>query len=336
MAEINDSFKIKDIYSCSNNLHTVGETGVGKSSLTNNVFGVDLCRTSNVTSETKAATEFSLKVELPRLKISDMQVSIVDTPGMCDTEGIGQDARKVRAIQKYVDSSVGQDNYPNMILLLIKATDNRFVGKNSKLSKTIRSLEALNTIDRNCPNLIVVITHIMSIAKKLWDKQKQEIKKCVKNVCFIDPPVAFVENEAREYDLEIEETTGYSKPPNGDVQPLNVIEAILKQFDDNQDRLARTALNEVCSKGDLGCNAEETLKVLATDMSTPMTNEEQRIKKMLEEQCDVNEIERKMQEYAEKDKLDKVFLFSQLLSFSAITDRLVCIGPPFLKQFRVR
>ena len=290
---------------------------MGKSSLTNHVFGLKLCRTSNVTSETKAATEFSLKVDLPRLKLSDMQVSIVDTPGMCDTEGLGQDARNVRAIQKYVENSLGLGKYPNMILLLIKASDNRFVGKNSKLSKTIRSLGTLNIIDRTNPNLVIVITHIMGLGKKKWENKKQEIKKCVKDVCSIDAPVVFVENEPEDHDLEINERTGCSKLPNGDVQPHNVSEAILKQLDKNEDHLGHIALKEVYAKGDRAQNAKQTMQVVATDSQTPLSYEEQYIKKLLEDICDDSEIEAKLQECVEKDEIDKV-LFDLLFQYSAL------------------
>ena len=296
-------------------IHITGESGVGKSSLTNHVFGLKLCRTSKTESETKAATEFTLNVELPRHKISDMQVSIVDTPGMCDTEGVGQDARNVRAIQKYVEGSLGVGKYPNMILLLIKGSDNRFVGKNSKLSKTIRSIGTLNIIDRKFPNLVIVITHIMGLGKKKWEDKRKEIKKCVKDVCSIDAPVVFVENEPEDYDLEINERTGCSQLPNGDVQPHNVSEAILKQLDKNEDNLGHIALKEVYAGGDKTQDAKQTMQVVATDKNTPLSFEEGYIKQLLGDVCDDSEIEAKLQECVETDQIDKVISSTRFIPF---------------------
>ncbi|XP_063728674.1 uncharacterized protein LOC134856259, partial [Symsagittifera roscoffensis] len=145
----------------------------------------------------------------------------------------------------------------------------------------------------------------MGLGKKKWEDKRKEIKKCVKDVCSIDAPVVFVENEPEDYDLEINERTGCSQLPNGDVQPHNVSEAILKQLDKNEDNLGHIALKEVYAGGDKTQDAKQTMQVVATDKNTPLSFEEGYIKQLLGDVCDDSEIEAKLQECVETDQIDK-------------------------------
>ena len=263
-----------------------------------------LCKTSTKTSETKSATEFSVEVDVDKYQISGLQMSIVDTPGMCDTEGLEQDARNVRAIQKYAVKALGAGIYPNMILLLIKGSDNRFVGKNSKLSKIIRSLGTLKVIDEKHPNLLVVITHVMGLSPKKWESRRLEIQDCVREVCSIEVPVVFVENDFEGFDLPKDERTTCSQLPNGDVQPHNVCEAMFNQMDKVGDSLGHIALKEVYARGDLGLSAKETMNVDSSNSELLLTIEERYIRKLLEDVGEDSEVEQHLTKH--QNKFDKV------------------------------
>ncbi len=59
----------------------LGETGVGKSSTINHLFGANVSRTSATRSETRNTTEYVLKEDDVELGVKDLSLGVIDTPG---------------------------------------------------------------------------------------------------------------------------------------------------------------------------------------------------------------------------------------------------------------
>ncbi len=59
----------------------LGETGVGKSSTINHLFGANVARTSATRSETRNTTEYVLKEDDVELGVKDLSLGVIDTPG---------------------------------------------------------------------------------------------------------------------------------------------------------------------------------------------------------------------------------------------------------------
>jgi len=128
----------------------LGETGVGKSSTINHLFGASVARTSASKSETRKTTEFLLKEDDVELGVKDLSLGVVDTPGFNDTEGMEQDAANLACIYDMLSnhpplqSLSGNDEaklFPNVILLLVKATEKRFEGANSNFTKSLMAIK---------------------------------------------------------------------------------------------------------------------------------------------------------------------------------------------------
>ena len=76
--------------------------------------------------------------------LSSSTNGLIDTPGFNDTEGLEQDACNLACIHDMLrnhaplQSLSGREEaklFPNVILLLAKATEKRFEGENSNLTK---------------------------------------------------------------------------------------------------------------------------------------------------------------------------------------------------------
>ena len=90
--------------------------------------------------------------------------------------------------------------FPNIVLIVVKGTDNRMVGIDSKMSRMLRVLLKLKIIDRERPNAVIVVTHAMSIGPPAKYSQnirdlEQSCKLLVKMHFSYDVPVVFIENE---------------------------------------------------------------------------------------------------------------------------------------------
>ena len=149
----------------------VGSSGVGKSSTINHLFDlkenqtVCFAKTSDDSSETRTTTEFLLEVNSPRLfETSGLKLGLVDTPGFNDTDGSKQDACNFYSIKKFYEKHM-HGCRPNLVFVLIQATDTRIQGKNSNLAKSLRCLKALKLIDTKKPNVVAILTWSTSLGE---------------------------------------------------------------------------------------------------------------------------------------------------------------------------
>ena len=72
--------------------------------------------------------------------------------------------------------------YPNVILLLMEATNARYQGDSSRFAQSLRAIKKMGIIDQKLNNLIVVLTKALSVPRgKKWreklDKKSRDIQE---------------------------------------------------------------------------------------------------------------------------------------------------------------
>ncbi len=73
-----------------------------------------------------------------------------------------------------------------MILLLVKATEKRFEGENSNLTKSLMAIKEMDIVDTTKNNVLVVLTNVMSFGNprnpKKWHSQLKTKSKKIQNL----------------------------------------------------------------------------------------------------------------------------------------------------------
>lgn len=243
----------------------LGSSGVGKSSTINHLLDTGeeqgVAMTSTSESATKATSEYVLTVDEPDFEVSDLKMSIIDTPGFNDTFGINQDACNFVSIKRFFETHPGlpeQLTYPNLVFLVVNATDQRINGPSSNLSKGLRGIKLLELVDTNNPNLVVVVTFCCSVPYKNvvnWKKKMQEKKNLISTVVFkllgVQAPVVFLENDADEHELK--KDGDFTILPNDERQPKNLYNACVKLLKRNEDRFGLLVLNAFFTRTKKDC-----------------------------------------------------------------------------------
>ena len=243
----------------------VGGSGVGKSSTINHLLdtgeGLPVAKTSATESETKSTSEYVLTVDEPSYEVCDLKMSVIDTPGFNDTGGINQDACNFLSIKRFFETHPSlskQWTYPNLIFLVVSAMDQRIKGPDSNLSKNLRSIKLLQVVDKNCPNLVIIVTFCCSVAYKDVDKWKRKMrdkKNVISTVVFevlgVQAPVVFLENGA--YDHDLEKKGDFTILPDGERQPKNLYNACQKLLERSEDRFGCLVLNAVFTRTKKDC-----------------------------------------------------------------------------------
>jgi GTP-binding protein EngB required for normal cell division len=231
----------------------LGQSGHGKSSTVNHLLGVTMATTSDNKSETRATTEFKLVGEEPSLAVSDLNLSLVDTPGFGDTAGLKQEACNLTSIENFLNIiSLGNRVYPNMILIVFSATENRFDDKNSAFCKALREVGTLNIVDKERPNVILVITHICLLspktAKEKIKRISNSLKAIVKETLGVSAEAVCMENNYEEFNLEKDGDQTKLRINKGELQPKNLFLAITERLTKNKDDLALVAFKKFFGK----------------------------------------------------------------------------------------
>ena len=130
------------------------------------------------------------------------------------------------------------------------ATDTSIAEENSNLSKSLRCLNELRLVDHRRPNVVAVLSFCCSVSCKkveTWKKKMENKKKVVQEVIFdalkVYAPVVVLENDFEAYGLE--KDGGFTKLPNGELQPKNLYDACQNVLSKNKDNLGLITLN-VC------------------------------------------------------------------------------------------
>ena len=280
---VNDSDKISRGYNHVSIL-MVGSSGVGKSSTINHLLnigaeGVQLAKTSSTKSETRITSEFLVFADDPKLEVKDLVLGIVDTPGFNDTDGLTQDACNFYSIKRFHEGHPKvPGRFPNLIFVLVQATDTRVFGKKSILSKSLRCLNELRLVDHRRPNVVAVLSFCCSVPFMKVEEWKENIenkKKVVQAVIFnslkVDAPVVVLENEFEAYGLK--KSGHFTKLPNGELQPKNLYNACQKVLRKNKDNLGLITLNACFLKSNTV--RSDGHKIVAKDASNSRLNEEE-------------------------------------------------------------
>lgn len=240
----------------------VGRSGTGKSTTINQLFDdPSLCESSSSQSETSEVTIYTKKLQIrtkdETLKIG-AEISFVDVPGYSDTTLEKEDAN-FKKILEFRSTSValkdrkfssfgsylGRDKvYPNLVLLTVKASDNRLDGQDSMFRNSLKLLQMQELVDVKLNNLIVVTTHAceMAVNPKIYTSTKRErtelIQKIVAEVFKIDKvPIVFVENKPVSYDLFKKEGSDFYSLPDKELSHANLITEMRNVFRRNGDKL---------------------------------------------------------------------------------------------------
>ena len=230
----------------------VGSSGVGKSSTINHLLniggqGVQFARTSSTKSETKITSEFLAFADDPDLEVKDLVLGIVDTPSFNDTDGLTQDACNFYSIKKFFEGHPKlRGCLPNLIFVLLRATDERIAGENSNLLKTLRYLNELSLIDRCHPNVVAVLSFCCSVPLEKVEKKKKVVQDVIFDALKINSPVVVLENDFEEHNLE--KVGDFTRLPNEELQRKNLYDACQDVLSKNKDNLGRITFNACFSK----------------------------------------------------------------------------------------
>lgn len=248
-----------------------GASGSGKSSTINALFDDNnLCKTSDNRSETEhvAVVRKLLTVTGENPPVQGY-LNFVDVPGSHDTDR-SKEIRNRNVIRNFRNNCpelrnrsglylkftrVEKNVYPNVVMFVIDATDERLGGKDSRLAQSLASLKASgDLIDDNRNNVIVVLTHAASLGLRPEKFQEKFERRCstikeqfqvILNIS--DVEVIPVENLPEDYNLE--QFGDFYKLPNGDLSHYNLLQAIIQRFKDNGDLLGRLLVSHYTHDG---------------------------------------------------------------------------------------
>ena len=241
----------------------VGKTGDGKSATINHLLGVDYAKTNETQSETRSIEEFVIHGSDPKYEVDGLSLGLVDTPGFGDTGGLNQIAYNLLSMKKFLKTHPSLSKcYPNLVFLLMKASDKRLLGKDSELGKSLRCVKLLNIVDHNNPNVVTILSHAGDIQKKTneeWtkelDKIKSNVSTFVSSILNVSVPVVAIENKYDDCDLE--RCGDYTRLRSGELQPKNLYDACADVLDN--DSLGLITLNSIFRESKKVCDRTITL-----------------------------------------------------------------------------
>ncbi|XP_052105978.1 uncharacterized protein LOC127738684 [Mytilus californianus] len=232
----------------------VGLSGAGKSSTVNYLFETNVAETSELRSETRSTIEYTVQMKSTEWRIPDLQLSIIDTPGFCDTDGLEQDAKNIMSIKYFLESHPHiRKSYPNLVMIVLNIQDNRIEGESSNFAKMLKGISNVNAIDNRNPNVVVVLTHATSIARnpKRWEEKvelkKAQVQAMVQVHLGINPEIVVQENQPEDNDLEPD--GDWYLLPNGDKQPKILFQACKRILNRAKDEIGHEAVAVCFRKG---------------------------------------------------------------------------------------
>ena len=234
----------------------LGNTGVGKSSTVNHLFGmdkgsIDFAKTSSSNSETRTTTEYILKVDDAEFEAKDLELGLVDSPGFNDTAGTRQDACNFFSIKKFFEDHPAVGGcFPNIIFVMMNAGDTRIEGENSNLAKSLKCLMKLNLVDPKKPNVVGVMTFAAHMGRRpaKWERTFEERRNLFKSILFehlnVAAEVVALENDVE--DAELEKRDDFTILPDGKtLQPKNLLDACVSVLKKNGDKFGQLVISRV-------------------------------------------------------------------------------------------
>ncbi len=155
------------------------------------------------------------------------------------------------SIETFQKNKCSLESFPNVILLVIQATNTRFFGQNSNFYKSLKAFAELGLVDTKNPNVVVIITFACAIPHKNVSKWKEkmeakslEIKGVLLKTLKVNAPVVYIENETEDNELEETEDREQTKLPDGTLQPKNLYLAIVGVMKEANDDLGLMAIKK--------------------------------------------------------------------------------------------
>ena len=225
-----------------------GKSGDGKSSTLNHLFGTDIIPTRKRRSDTREVTEYGCSLELSQIE-KNINIGFIDSPGFDDTEG--EDAENLAKISHFIETHPELGNskqqvrvYPNIVLVVISASDDRLSGIYSIFSKMLHVLSKLNVVDKFYPNVVIAVTHAMYFSRDEFDEETKHIEKICRILTrahfSIEVPVVFIENLDKK--KEMEQEGDWKILPDGTKQPLNLFDAMIHLMNQSRDKIGIEAV----------------------------------------------------------------------------------------------
>ena len=235
-----------------------GLSGAGKSSTLNHLFDnkTSVSISHNV-SGTPNVVEYVGTMRSEHWCAENLEISFIDAPGFNDTGGKHQDAENFATIELFIQQhqhlgfhdlgkylsilSSSAIFYPNIVLIVVDANDERLFGYDTDIGKMLRMLarKRLRIVDVKRPNVVFVMTHVCGIAKGHW-KTKLEPKANFlqllgKRFLKIHAPVVFIDNDYEAWDLP--KDGDWTVLHNGESQPLNLYKKCIEVMRLNNDEV---------------------------------------------------------------------------------------------------
>ena len=225
----------------------------------NDKTGYVMIGTSDSESETRTITEYLLTSSDKYYEASDIKLGITDSPGSNDTAGQNQDACNMYAIKKFYETHPnfkGRSVYPNLVFLMIQASDKRFSGCTSNLVKAMKSLKKLKLVDSEKPNIVGVITHASHLDRnrKHWIKSFNSKKKKFQDIIYktfnFEADVVAIENFPVRSGLK-RKGYGFLLPDEETMQPKNMFDACTTLLRNNGDKFGYIAFTSTFKQKNL-------------------------------------------------------------------------------------
>ncbi|CAG8676793.1 28168_t:CDS:1 [Gigaspora margarita] len=237
----------------------LGISGAGKSSTINSLFGnKNITVTGFGKSQTKDIIEFKDQINDSRLGIKNLEISIIDGPGLEDTKGIREDAKNILSYRRFLETHPQLSSVrPNIIMIVANITDTRLGNLENMETQFARMLKGIKDglgdkiLDHKRPSVIFVLTHLQSIPPGILNEraslQIELVKKMSENVLgIIDPPVVTVENEPENWGLQRD--GGWYVLSNGEKHPLNLFNQLINLCKKLRDNIGQEAISMYFSK----------------------------------------------------------------------------------------
>ena len=323
-----------------------GVSGAGKTASLNHLFGFDIIRISDEkASDTKLVTEYVATMESDDWRVSNLQIGFIDMPGWNDSRGEEQDILNMATIDQFISNhpylgSIAYKCYPSIVMVAIKANDNRIVGENSQVVRMFRALTKLKIIDKVRPNLLIILTHVVDVGKRRFKDNLNNliiiVKELAKSYLDIEPVITYVENKYEENELEVK--GDWTILRDGTLQPRNVFEAMMQLTDKHKDEVGHEAIR-------LYFTSKGNNKPITKRQSVPGTLNELEIKKwrsiLAQEFANAprNEVSQALQTYAHShpDICTERSLVTLMIELNArLLTQLVCLHSMTLNQVQER
>ena len=275
-----------------------GSSGVGKSSVINHLLKPNesklVAEAESSEQETRKTLEYVVTVDKPDDKTSDrtLQVGIIDTPGVNDPLGLKQDACNLYSVKRFFETHPLYSKtkcYPNLIFLLVSATDHRLEGSDSNLAHTLKILKELGVVDQHHPNVVAVSTFGCSVSDKTVSKPEEgqeeiDISRVISEALGFETPVVSLESDLIDFS-EQEKVEDSSLLAEVEKQPENLYEACRQILQKNSDDDGLTSFNACFDSSEAQKQCEvDPHSIPATDSSKDnLSNDEENLLNVLKD-----------------------------------------------------